>query len=113
MAEQMDDYVVRLVMRVEANSPEHAVLTFIGHMVDNGLTNWIYRVEDPETHEPVGYFDGHGVEVNIDEEAAAAVREEEAASEEAVQTPVQTESDEELHTLAESLNQGEQPATQP
>ena len=122
----MPDYIVRLVSRVTADSPEASVSTMLSSIMDTGLTNWIYRVDDAEDFSVIGYYDGHGIEVDLDEvygnepEPDAPTEPAETPAEVApaeVQTPVQTETDEQLVSLAESLNdsdaqQAEEQATE-
>jgi hypothetical protein len=126
-------YIVRLVMRVEASphSPQDAVTNFVDLLVGNGLRDWVYRVEDIETGDVIGYYDGYGdeVEINTAEAAPAPQREtptpgivapdsvEASASPGPAsrpvedvplpteQDPAEAQSDAELLALAESLNQ--------
>lgn len=130
----MGDYVVRLVMRVEADSPPKATQEFVTYLVEGGLVNWIFRVEDPETQEILGYFNGHGMAVDMDQIVADTEAMDEAMDDDdepdELPTPVDTvdlpdveafatdleitvtssatPSDQELLTLAESLNETEQ-----
>lgn len=69
------------------------------------MTDWVYQVCDPETAEILGYFDGFGLPVNVDELGPAPQVDNEPEHIEE-QTPVQTgESDAQLLTLAQQLNE--------
>lgn len=113
------DYICRLVMRVPGDTPGDAPVAFVRHLVEGGLVTWIFRVEDVETHEILGYFDGNGIPVDI--EAIMAEADEDVSIEDvslpdisSMATPFQVTvdtnppSDEELNSLAESLNETEQ-----
>src|SRR4051812_21164211 len=106
----MPDYSVRLVLRVSADSPDRAAPTFIAHMIENGFTDWVYQICDPDDDmKVIGYFDGFGLPVDVDKLHAASADEPEPAPP-AVQTPVQTEeTDAELLTLAQDLNDADAP----
>jgi hypothetical protein len=112
------EYLVHLAVRVEADSPSAAPVALIGHLVENGLTDWAYQVTEPETEESFGIFDGYGLEVDV------AGREGSSPEQTPVQTdqPVNVEqdasdetaaSDAALLTLATELNEADQPADQP
>ena len=62
------DYICRLVMRVQGDedTPGEAATEFVRYLVEGGLITWIFRVEDPETADILGYFDGNGNEVDMD-----------------------------------------------
>lgn len=131
----MGDYVVRLVLRVQADSEADAPRQFVKYLVEGGLISWMYRVEHPETHDVLGYFNGDGVPVDMDQlvadlDAATGDTDDDDEDDEPVQTPVEsislpdvealatglevtvttsaTPSDDELVALAESLNETEQ-----
>lgn len=59
---QAHEFIVRLVMRTEAptDQPGLAVIDFVDQLTENGLRDWVFRVEDHETNEILGYFDGYG-----------------------------------------------------
>lgn len=62
-----DGYLVRLVMALDAAGPADAVDTFVEMIVENGLVNWIYRVEAGDSSGVIlGYFNGHGEPVDVD-----------------------------------------------
>lgn len=105
----MPNYSVRLVLRVAAESPDKAPPTFITHLVEDGMTDWVYQVCDPDDDmKVIGYFDGYGIPVNVDKlgtpETPSKLTPE--------QTPVQTEGedDTELLSLAQELNDQDEPA---
>lgn len=120
---------MRLILRVASDSAEQAAPTFIAHLVENGLTDWVYQVCDPDTMEPLGYFDGFGLPVDVEESQPAEAKAPEAPETPdpdpaPVQTPVQTdgetdgETDADLLALAQHLNDAdappaEQPVEQP
>lgn len=88
------EFIVRLVMKVDAAVPEAAVTEFVDLLVANGLREWVYRVESVEDGEILGYFDGFGQPVDIHATTAEASTE-----------PPAEDSDEALEKLAESLNE--------
>lgn len=102
----MPEFSVRLVIRVAADEPEKAVPTFITHLVENGMTDWVYQVGNPDTGEVIGYFDGFGLPVNVDDLPSGRDQQETPEPQEQAQeqTPVQTTNDQELLALAERLN---------
>lgn len=119
----MGDYVVRLVMRVrtEEDNPDEAVRIFVDNLVDNGLTNWLYRVDDNTTDEVLGFYNGHGIEVDVN---MLSLPEENAGEKKAEQkvettpnlpeptspaTPNPGSDDEDLIRLAVTLNAGDKP----
>lgn len=107
----MPEYSVRLVLRVAAESPDKAAPTFITHLVENGMTDWVYQVCDPDDDmKVIGYFDGFGLPVEVD---ALAKPEAPAVPAPAEQTPVQTETDGELLSLAQELNEEDRPTEAP
>lgn len=97
-------YMVRLVMRVDGtpDEPESAVINFIEMMVQNGLRDWVYRVEDDDS-KVLGYFDGYGDAVEMAPGQPTTVGETVANW-----TPAEADEpvsdDESLMALAESLN---------
>lgn len=102
--ENLDQYIVRLVMKVDApkNEPDSAVRAFVDNLVANGMREWVFRVEDIHTGEVLGYFDGFGDPVDISTPVPSP---EEPAQEQAAEPePAAGESDEDLEALAESLN---------
>lgn len=110
MAEDKD-YIVRLVMRVEADDtdPAQAALKFVDLMVENGLRDWVYRVEDNSTGDIMGYYDGWGNVVDINspvEVTEPPVEDVPLPSDPPEANPAEVESDAELLALAESLNEG-------
>lgn len=120
----MAKYICRLVMKVEADDPSEAPVTFVNFLVEAGLITWIYRVEDPDTGEILGYFDGNGELVDMDE---IIQNQDEDQGDEEDQTPIETvslpdvtgeglevsvttsatPSDDELVAYAESLNEAD------
>lgn len=113
MAEpQHPQFIVRLVMRVEAINIRDAVPAFLDTLIDKGMRHWVYRVEDPETNEVLGYFDGHGtpvelealLEVGTTEDAESADEDDASDADEAAP---EGESDEELLAVAEQATKGE------
>lgn len=68
------EYLVRLLFRIPAKTPEEAVEKYVEQIVSHGLRNWSYRVEDEETGD-MWHLDGYGDEVQpravvLDEEPA-------------------------------------------
>jgi hypothetical protein len=65
------EYVVRFSLRVTADGPGDAVDGVVDLFVEKGLRDWVYRVDDPsETNSEkalVGFFDGYGDPVDVDE----------------------------------------------
>lgn len=105
------EYTVRLVMTVNAGSPEEAVLNFVDELIEKGLRRWVYGIVDPETGEATGNYDGHGVDMTA---RIAEIRRQldsdpvPASTETDVHIPAAVESDDELLALAENLNAGQQ-----
>lgn len=66
------EYLVRLLFRIPAKTPEEAVEKYIEQIVSYGVRNWSFRVEDEATGE-MWHIDGHGEQVEgtagADEEA--------------------------------------------
>ena len=56
----MAKFAVRWAFEIEADTPDEAVRLMIQQFVENGMINWLYRVDD-ETG-VVGYYNGHGDE---------------------------------------------------
>lgn len=105
--ENAKPYIVRLVMKVEApaDQPDTAVTNFVDLLVANGLREWVFRVEDIDTGEVQGYFDGYGDPVEIQPAAPTEAPSESAETAEEQPAGDQAESDESLVALAESLNE--------
>lgn len=106
---------VRLVMTVNEDDGSAAVREFVDALTLNGMRDWVYAVEVIETDEVVGYYNGFGVEVDLDALIAQQNTElEERDPEEIVLPPApdldvtvdftQRKSDEDLVELAEELN---------
>ena len=96
-------YMVRLVMKVNGkpDEPESAVINFVEMLVQNGMRDWVYRVESEDSTKVLGYFDGYGDPVDM---TPPGTTEPDAAPvETSPEQPV--ESDESLVALAESLNE--------
>lgn len=55
----MSDFVVTLVMQVDAEDSGDAARAFVDHLVDKGLRNWQYQVFDTETGSE-GTYNGWG-----------------------------------------------------
>jgi hypothetical protein len=115
--ENIESYIVRLVMKVDApkGEPDTAVGNFVDLLTANGLRDWVFRVEDQHTGDVLGYFDGYGDPVEIQ---VTTPTEEPPAPEPVGATPATpeqpapaqaatTESDESLVALAESLNENQ------
>lgn len=107
-----DGKIVRLVMRVDQENPSDAVEDFIQNIVENGLREWIYRVEDSETGDVFGYYDGYGNETDM--EALLVDAETKATNAEATAEEIPSTMDigdyvpdKELLALAQELNQGD------
>lgn len=56
------EYLVRLLFRLSAKDPAEAVKKYQEQLIDYGIRNWSFRVEDEETGE-MWHLDGHGVEI--------------------------------------------------
>lgn len=65
MADAKSRYVVRLVMEVLAENPADATQEFVDKLVERGLRDWVYRVENSIDGEILGYFDGFGMPVDL------------------------------------------------
>jgi hypothetical protein len=87
-----DTKIVQLAIKVAGDTGELAVSNFIDILVEKGLREWLYRVEDPETGELLGLYNGYGDAADI-----PSVVEQEGA-------PVLS-TDDELLRLAEELNE--------
>lgn len=100
-------YIVRLVMKVDAppKQPDTAVVNFVDLLTANGLRDWVFRVEDIESGQVLGYYDGYGDPVEIQPAPEAPTEAPAAEVEQPTDTPDQPESDESLVALAESLNE--------
>lgn len=92
----MTEFIVRLVMKVDAEVPEAAATEFVDMLTANGLREWVYRVESIDDGEILGYFDGFGQPVDITAPSTPSVED--------VPLESTSESDEGLIALAESLN---------
>ena len=53
------EYLVRLLFRIPAESPEQAVEKYLEQIMMHGLRGWQYRVEDEETGE-MWHVNGYG-----------------------------------------------------
>lgn len=89
-------YWVNLSMKVAAPSPEVAVRAFIEGTLQQGLRGFAYSVEDHDSREVVGVFDGFGDAIDPLEltESPEAVTDDQ---------------DEELLALATRLNETDEP----
>jgi len=85
----MPEYLVTLAVRVIAEDPNGAPVSMIGHLVENGLTDWAYQVIDPDTDDVLGLFNGYGIVVPVGNDTDPG--DDESDQE---QTPVQTDPDE-------------------
>lgn len=106
--DNLQPYIVRLVMKVDApkGEPDTAVGNFVDLLVANGLREWVFRVEDINTGDVLGYFDGYGDPVDVTAKPAEEPAEEPVnASETGETADGAPESDEALEALAESLNE--------
>lgn len=74
------DYLVRLLFRIPAKSPEEAVQRYLEQIISHGLRNWSYRVENEQTGEML-HLDGFGepVEYNAPVVEVAAEDDDESA----------------------------------
>lgn len=97
----IQQYIVRLVMKVDGkpDEPVSGVLGFVELLTANGMRDWVFRVENADTGEILGYYDGWGDEVDMT--AIPATPAPDVTPADPVQEP---ESDESLVALAESLN---------
>lgn len=110
----MANKLVRLVMSAsEETSDEDAVLHFIETITARGLRGFAYRVEDAETGEVFGVYNGYGQPFELADAAKALAMagaaeveptaDEDVAEGESVEDkPVET--DDELLSLSEHLN---------
>lgn len=105
----MPEYLVNLAVRVEAESPDKASVAMIGHLVENGLTDWAYLVSDPETQESLGVYDGYGLEVDTEKQTPVQTDPEEKPSDVGQQEVTDEESDAALLSLATDLNSADEP----
>lgn len=103
--ENTQPYIVRLVMKVDApkGEPDSAVAAFVDNLTANGLREWVFRVEDIDTGDVLGYYDGYGDPVDLSQAPAAP----DAPAEAAAPAESEAQSDEALEALAESLNEQE------
>lgn len=62
----MSKYLVRFASSAETDSPGEAVDLICREFSDKGVRAWVYRVDDPDTLQTIGYYDGWGNEVNLD-----------------------------------------------
>lgn len=69
------DFYVKLAFTMNAEEPGDAAAGVVDIFTDKGVRNLIYRVDDAETREFVGYFNGWGepIDTATVEAAAAAV----------------------------------------
>jgi hypothetical protein len=106
---------VRLVMTVMEDDPSAAVREFVDSLTLNGARDWVYVVEDIQTDEPLGYYNGFGVEVNLEELVRQQDEERAQRDPEDIQLPpmpefdvstdlAEKDEDQELIELAEELN---------
>lgn len=61
------NYLVRYAFTVDAETPNDAVAGVVDLMVESGLINWAYRVDNPDTGEIIGFYDGRGDEIDMSE----------------------------------------------
>lgn len=98
------EYLVRFSVKVTSDSPANAVDLVIDGFVEQGLRNWIWRVDDPAapdgTDSIIGFYDGYGELVDIDKVLA---EDSEDSNEDEPKT-TDAEDDSELLDLAKDLN---------
>lgn len=101
---EQSEFIVRLVMKVDAQAdqPWKAVSNFVDLLTSNGLRDWVYRVENIDSGEIVGYFDGYGEAVDIQTPVENEVTDVQLPAE---QNPAEVQDDAALMALADSLNE--------
>lgn len=57
------EYLVRLLFRIAAKDPREAVEKYIDQLVQFGLKNWSFRVEDEQTGD-MWHINGYGEELD-------------------------------------------------
>lgn len=76
---ETEQYMVRLSMVVDGTDPGDAAMAFVDRLVDRGMRDWVYTVhENTEQQEPLGYFDGYGLPLDISQLANIAAVSDEA-----------------------------------
>lgn len=66
------DYHIRLAFRVSSESPGDAVQDMIDILVERGLRDHVYVVDDIRTERRVGFFNGYGEQIDDETVRAAA-----------------------------------------
>lgn len=93
-------------MTTSEDDPGAAVRDAIDCLVSNGLRDWVYAVESVEDDEVLGYFNGFGVEVDLEELIQQQADQVEVRDPEDIRVPLPPASSEDaqLIKLAEELN---------